>query len=97
MPSHLTSTPAPASAAALRDLEDLARDAHVPLEAVAQLYAREWAALAAQARITTFLPILTTRKVRAILRQQCPPSRVPVAVRARTLVQPTPCADRDGG
>ena len=90
MPSHPTVTPAHASAAAQRDLEDLARDAQVPLDTVAQLYAREWAALAAQARITTFLPILTTRKVRAILRQQCPPSRVPVAVRARALVQPTP-------
>ena len=68
MPSHLTSTPAPASAAALRDLEASAREAHVSLDTVAQLYAREWAALAAQARMTTFLPILTTRKVRAILR-----------------------------
>jgi Protein of unknown function (DUF3562) len=90
MSSHSPSTPAPASAAALRDLEALAREAHVSLDTVAQLYAREWAALAAQARMTTFLPILTTRKVRAILRQQCPPSRVPVAVRARALVQPTP-------
>ena len=90
MPSHPTPTPAHASAVALRDLEALARDAQVPLEAVAQLYAREWAALAAQAQITTFLPILTTRKVCALLRQQRPPSRVPVAVKAPAMAQPTP-------
>jgi Protein of unknown function (DUF3562) len=78
-------TPPHASAATQHDLEDLARDAQVPLDAVSQLYAREWAALAAGARITNFLPILTFRKVRAILRQQCLPSRVPVAVRAHAL------------
>jgi hypothetical protein len=85
MPHHSTPTPLHASAATQRDLEDLARDARVPLETVSQLYAREWAALAAGARITNFLPVLTIRKVRAILRQQCPPSHVPVAVRAHDL------------
>jgi len=90
MPSPPTSTPAPASAAVLHDLEDFAREAHVPLEAVVQLSAREWAGLAAQAQMTIFLPILTTRKVRAILCQQCPPSRVPVALRVHALVQPMP-------
>ena len=90
MPSHSTPTPTHTSAAALGALEELARDAHVPLDTVAQLYAREWASLAAQARITTFLPILTTRKVRAILRQQCPPSRVPMAINAPALAEPTP-------
>jgi len=90
MPSQSTPTPAPASAVALRDLEALAREAHVPLDAVAQLYAREWAALAAPARITTFLPLLTTRKVRTILRQQPSPSSVPVAVKAHAFAQPTP-------
>jgi len=74
-----------ASAATQRALEDLARDARVPLETVSQLYAREWAALAAQAHITTFLPILTTRKVRAILRQQLSSSRVPVAINVHAL------------
>jgi uncharacterized protein DUF3562 len=80
MPSPPTPTPAHACAAALRDLEGLARDAHLPFEAVAQLYAREWAALAAQARITTFLPILTLRKVRDLVRHQGHPARVPVPV-----------------
>jgi hypothetical protein len=50
MPSHPTPTPAHASAVALRDVEALAREAHVPLDTVAQLYAREWAELASQAR-----------------------------------------------
>jgi hypothetical protein len=52
---------------------------------VAQLYAHEWAALAAGARITNFLPVLTLRKVRAILRQQLSSSRVPVAINAHAL------------
>ena len=64
------------------DIEALAHEAQMSLEDVAQLYAHEWAVLAAQAQITTFLPILTIRKVRAILRQQRPPSRVPVAIKA---------------
>ncbi len=68
--------------AARRDLEALARDAHLPFDAVAQLYASEWAALAARARITTFLPILTLRKVRDLVLQQGHPARVPVPVQA---------------
>jgi len=90
MPSHPTPTPAHASAVAQRDVEALAREAHVPLDTVAQLYAREWAALAAQARITTFLPILTTRKVRTILHQQPSPAGVPGAVKAHAFASPTP-------
>jgi hypothetical protein len=81
MSTHLSTTPTHVNAAAQRDLEDLACEAQVPLDVVSQLYAHEWAALAAGARITSFLPILTTRKVRAILRQQCFPSRVPMAVK----------------
>jgi hypothetical protein len=52
-----------------RAIEALAREAQVPIEDVTRLYAHELAALTAGARITTFLPVLTTRKVRAILRQ----------------------------
>jgi hypothetical protein len=78
-----------ASAAAQRDLEDLARDARVPLDTVSQLYAREWAALASGARITHFLPVLTLRKVRAILRQQRSPSRGAVAINTHALASPT--------
>ena len=79
-----------ASAATQRALEDLARDARVPLETVSQLYAREWAALAAGARIPHYLPVLTLRKVRAILRQQPSPSRVPVDINAPALASSTP-------
>ena len=73
MTSRTSDTPPHDSTVHARDIEVLAREAHVPLDDVAQLYARELAALTAGARITSFLPILTTRKVRAILRQRCHP------------------------
>jgi Protein of unknown function (DUF3562) len=76
------------------DIEVLAREAQVPLDDVAQLYVREWAALSAGVRITSLLPILTTRKVRDLLRQHGHPQRVPAAVEAFALAQPTPRADQ---
>jgi hypothetical protein len=63
-------------------IEALAREAHVPIEQVAQLYAHELAVLTAGARITGFLTILTTRKVREILRQGRHPVRTPAGVDA---------------
>ena len=75
------------------DLEALAREMDVPLDDVAQLYARELAALTAGARITSFLPILTTRKVRAILRQRCHSSRIPATVEAPASAQTALPAD----
>ena len=64
-------------------IEALAREAHVPIEQVAQLYAHELAVLTAGARITGFLTILTIRKVREILRQgRHHPVRTPVGVDA---------------
>jgi len=51
-----------------RAIEDLARQSHVSIDQVAQLYERELAALKIGARVTGFLTILTTRKVREILR-----------------------------
>src|SRR5690242_192225 len=63
-------------------IEALAREAHVPIEQVAQLYARELAVLTAGARITGFLSILTTRTVRAILRQGRHSMRIPAGVDA---------------
>jgi len=53
-----------------RAVEALARQSHVSIDHVAQLYAHELAALTVGARITGFLTILTTRKVREILRQR---------------------------
>ena len=93
MTSHISDTPPHDSPVHARDLAVLAREAHVPLDDVAQLYAREFAALTAEARITSFLPILTTRKVRAILRQRCHPRRVSVAVEAPAPAQTTPLED----
>lgn len=63
------------SSAQGRAIEALAHEAHVPIEHVAQLYAYELAVLTAGASITGFLTILTTRKVREILRQRRHPAR----------------------
>ena len=63
-------------------IEALTREAHVPIEQVAQLYAHELAVLTAGARITGFLTILTIRKVREILRQGRHPVRTPAGVDA---------------
>ena len=70
------------SAAHEGTIEALAREAHVPIEQVAQLYAHELAVLTAGARITGFLTILTTRAVREILRQGRHPVRAPAGVDA---------------
>jgi hypothetical protein len=70
------------SAAPEGAIEALAREAHVPIEQVAQLYAHELAGLTAGARITGFLTILTTRAVREILRQGRHPVRPPAGVDA---------------
>jgi Protein of unknown function (DUF3562) len=51
-----------------RAIEALARQSHVSIDHVAQLDERELAALTVGARITGFLTILTTQKVREILR-----------------------------
>jgi len=76
-----------------QDIEVLAREAQVPIEDMAQLYAREFAVLAAGARITSFLPILTTRKVRAFLRQSGHPHRVLATGGSPTPVQTPLLAD----
>ena len=93
MISRTSDTPPHDSTVHERDIESLAREAHVPLDDVARLYASELAALTAGARITSFLPILTTRKVRAILRQRCHPHRIPAAVEASAPAQSTLSAD----
>ena len=90
MTNRAVDTPLHVSPGHARDIEALAREAQVPLADVAQLYAREWAALTARAHITSFLPILVTRKVRAILRQRYHSRRVPAAVEAPAPAQPTP-------
>ena len=62
-------------------IEALAREAHVPIEQVAQLYAHELAILTAGARITGFLTILTTRKVR----ESCVRVVIPCALRRESM------------
>lgn len=62
-----------------RAIEALARQEHMPIEHVAQLYERELALLTVGARITHFLPILTIRKVRDLLRQRHHTVHDPVA------------------
>ena len=86
-------TPADDSTVHAHDIEVLAREAQVPFEDVAQLYARELAALTAGARITRFLPILTTRKVRALLRQRGHPQRVRATVESPRPVSTPLLAD----
>ena len=93
MTSRTSDTPLHDSPMHARDIEALAREARVSLDDVAQLYARELAALTVGARITSFLPILTTRKVRAILRQRCQPNRILATVEAPAPAQSTLPAD----
>jgi hypothetical protein len=78
-----------------RAIAALAQQSHVPIDHVAQLYERELAVLTVGARITGFLAILTTRKVREILRQRRHPAHPPEApaprqVDARAQAQTAP-------
>ena len=89
-----SSTPPSGSTTHERAIATLAQQSHVPIDQVTRLYERELAALTVGARITSFLTILTTRKVREILRQHPHPvcaSEVsaPRAVDARTPAQTT--------
>lgn len=47
----------------------LAKKATLPLDEVRRLYEHEWAALDSAARIKGFVPILTVRHVRELLRK----------------------------
>jgi hypothetical protein len=51
-------------------LESLARDSQMPLHAVASLYELERAALALNARITSYIPVLAARRVRHQLQRK---------------------------
>ena len=74
-----SSTPLRDSSTHERAIEALARQAQVPVAHVAQLYERELAALTVGARLTGFLPILTIRRVRDILRQHSYAAYMPEA------------------
>jgi uncharacterized protein DUF3562 len=80
-----SSTPPGESATHARAIEALAQQSHVPIDHVAQLYERELAVLTVGARITGFLTVLTTRKVRELLRQRRHPSRASEAPAPRAV------------
>jgi hypothetical protein len=50
--------------------ERLAQETNTPLERVTELYAAERAALEQTARVTTFIGVLATRRVRRILAEE---------------------------
>jgi len=54
-----------------RIVATLADEAGAPIDAVAALYERERSALAAQARVTSYLHIFVTRNVQGLLRGAC--------------------------
>jgi hypothetical protein len=74
MNRHSSSTHPRESFGRERAIEALARQFQVPIDHVVQLYEREFAMLTGSARITSFLTILTARKVREILRQRSHPA-----------------------
>jgi hypothetical protein len=51
------------------DIESLAREACVSRELVAKIYSREHAKLAGAAKIKTYVPVLTRRRVKTLLRE----------------------------
>jgi hypothetical protein len=51
------------------EIELLARETRVPRELVAKLYSSERAKLERTARIKTYVPVLTRRHVKALLRE----------------------------
>jgi hypothetical protein len=85
MRSLSSSMPPRESATHERAIEVLAQQSYVPIDQVAQLYERELTALTLGARITGFLAILTTRKVREILRQRHHPAHAPAVPSPRTV------------
>lgn len=53
-----------------RAIEFLAADTHTPVNQITEIYEREFAKLVLNASIQTYLPVLTMRKVREVLRLQ---------------------------
>lgn len=56
--------------AADAEIDLLARETEMPREFVAELYASEAAKIERTARIKTYIPVLTHRRVKALLRDQ---------------------------
>lgn len=51
------------------DTEALARETDTSVDLVAKIYRQEWTSLASEAKITQFLGVLATRRVRMMLRK----------------------------
>jgi hypothetical protein len=67
----MTSPPPPVEPSVhIRAIEFLADDTHIPIGQITEIYEREFAKLALDASIQTYLPVLTMRKVREALRLQ---------------------------
>jgi len=56
------------------DIERIARETAVPIETVHEIYDIEHAKLETQARIKTFIGVLTRRRVKEFLQAQSEPS-----------------------
>jgi hypothetical protein len=52
------------------EIELLARETHMPRDLVAKIYVTERTHLERMARIKTYVPVLTHRRVKAVLRDQ---------------------------
>jgi len=50
-------------------IQSLAERSHAPFEQVERMYRNELAQLESDARLTQYLPLLTSRRVRGLLRQ----------------------------
>lgn len=69
-----------------RAIASLARKSTVPIDEVTRLYEHEWAGLETSARVKCFVPILTVRRVRELLRK----SRIKAPIRPSDGHIPTP-------
>jgi Protein of unknown function (DUF3562) len=52
------------------EIEQLARETRMPRDLVAKIYVTERTQLERTARIKTYVPVLTHRRVKAVLREQ---------------------------
>lgn len=59
-----------AASDAAADIETLARETHSPLQLVEKIYTAERAKLEKTARIKTYVPVLTHRHVKQLLRER---------------------------
>jgi hypothetical protein len=71
------------------EIESLARETAVPVETVHELYEMEHAKLVTQARIKTFVGVLTRRRVKDLLQSQYLPSSIDIVARESRAIGET--------